>query len=269
MSKKQDKVFFKIIVPNYNNIAYIGKCLDSIANQTFQDFKVIIVDDISTDYSDKYCEMYAKMHNNKFVYKQLPQKGYAGAARNYGLDYPIKCNYILFIDSDDWLYDENVLLKLYNSIAKANENIKMLKMAMLHFFGDDNQKNFIRGFSKNLTLEEAFYHGCGPGRTCIASSLAKCKFVPNRRIANDVIWNLRCLDCIGSNNIMSIEYPCETYNCISLTSGTNLIKKNKQSEEYIMSMNLLLRDLKSEKFKTSIVKNMQINLIRNYSRLVK
>ena len=41
----EDKVFFKIILPVYNSMAYIKQCLDSIVNQTFQDYKLIIVDD--------------------------------------------------------------------------------------------------------------------------------------------------------------------------------------------------------------------------------
>ena len=261
-----DKVFFKIIVTNYNNMAYIKKCLDSIISQTFQDYKVVIVDDISTDMSDKFCEMYARMHSDKIIFKQLKKKGYAGAARNAGLDYPIDCKYIVFVDSDDWLYDSNVLQNMHDSIIKSKADIKMVKTAMLHFYGEGNCYNFVNTFGKNITLEQAFYKGCGPGRTCISSELAKCKFKENRRIANDVIWFLRCIDNITSKNILSIEFPCQTYNCISITSGTNLIKKNKQSKKYLDSMSLLLKDLTEEVFKTDTVKHIQKNLIYMYSQ---
>lgn len=255
MTKQIEKVFFKIIIPNYNNMPYIKKCLDSILEQTFQDFKIIIVDDLSTDLSDKFCEMYARKYPNKIVYKQLSKKGYAGAARNYGLDYPIKSKYILFVDSDDWLYDVNVLKKIYDKIQCCNKNIKMIKMAMYHFYGNNNDKNYIHTFN-NLTLKSSFYNGCGPGRTCISSELSKCKFKENRRVANDVIWFLRCIDCINSNELLNIQFPCETYNCISLTSGTNLIKKHKHSKEYFISMRLLLEDLKNEIFLSPLVKNI-------------
>ena len=67
---QDDKVFFKIVIPNYNNMAYIKKCLDSILDQTFQDFKIVIVDDLSTDLSDKFCEMYAEKYPNKIIFKQ-------------------------------------------------------------------------------------------------------------------------------------------------------------------------------------------------------
>ena len=63
-----EKVFFKIIIPNYNNIQFIKECLDSILNQTFTDYKIVIVDDQSTDCSDKVCEVYAKNNPDKIVY---------------------------------------------------------------------------------------------------------------------------------------------------------------------------------------------------------
>ena len=147
-----DKVFFKIIVTNYNNMAYIKKCLDSIISQTFQDYKVVIVDDISTDMSDKFCEMYARMHPDKIIFKQLKKKGYAGAARNAGLDYPIDCQYIIFVDSDDWLYDNDVLHQMHETIMKSKSDIKLIKTSMLHFYGQGNQRNFVHHFNKKLTF---------------------------------------------------------------------------------------------------------------------
>ena len=164
---------------------------------------------MSTDGSDKLCAAYAKANPNKIVYKQLASKGYAGAARNVGLDYPIDCKYILFIDSDDWLHDNKVLKNIHDTILKSKKDVKLIKMAMLHFYGKGSRKNFIKDFSgSRLTLEYAFYKGCGPGRTCISSELAKCKFKENRRVANDVIWFLRCIDNIKEDNLLSITFPC-------------------------------------------------------------
>ena len=50
--------FFKIIIPNYNNAEWIRKCLDSILNQTFKDYSVVVIDDLSTDNSTEVVESY-------------------------------------------------------------------------------------------------------------------------------------------------------------------------------------------------------------------
>lgn len=112
-----EKVFFKIIIPNYNSIAYIKQCLDSILNQTFQDFKIVIVDDLSTDFSDKFCQMYARKYPNKIIFIRTTEKQYAGGCRNIGMSYNEICSkYTYFIDSDDFLLNNNCLQTLYNNL---------------------------------------------------------------------------------------------------------------------------------------------------------
>ena len=95
-------VFFKIIIPSYNDARWLRKCLDSIKNQTFKDYEVVVVDDMSTDNSVEIIKEYPfhLIVNN--------QKRYNGGTRNVGILYPIESKYTLFIDSDDWFYDENV-----------------------------------------------------------------------------------------------------------------------------------------------------------------
>jgi hypothetical protein len=82
-------------------------------------------------------------------------------------------------------------------------------MPMYHFYGVNDKRNFIKTFNSNITIEESFYNGCGPGRTCISSDLATCLFKEHRRIANDVIWYMRCIDnIVNINNILSLVFPC-------------------------------------------------------------
>ena len=95
-----------IIVPVYNTAKYLTKCLDSILNQTFQDFEIIIVSDGPLD-ADIICDSYEKKYSNIKLIKNI-NKG-LGGARNKGLDIA-QGEYILFVDSDDWI--ENDLKKL-------------------------------------------------------------------------------------------------------------------------------------------------------------
>lgn len=238
-----EKAFFKIIVPNYNNMPYIKKCLDSILEQTFQDFKIIVVDDISTDLSDKFCQMYARLYSDKIIFHQLEKKGYAGAARNFGINYQILSEYMIFIDSDDWFYNKFVLENLYNAIVKNNFP-KLLRCPLFHFFGIGNSKNRVEQIS--IEKYKILYNGCGPARNCIQSKVVK-HFVENRSKNNDVIWLMRTLDNLTNADIVKVNFPCQTYNRISITSCQNnidIILSNKCIED----QKLLAEDLKKERF---------------------
>ena len=85
-------------VPIYNVEAYLRECLDSIMNQTFKDFEVIMVDDGSTDNSFNICQEYVA-RDNRFKLIHQENKGLAGA-RNTCLKY-MHGEYITWIDSDD------------------------------------------------------------------------------------------------------------------------------------------------------------------------
>lgn len=103
---------FSIIVPVYNTEKYINRCLDSILNQTYKNYELIIVNDGSTDNSQKIIDKYK-------INSYIKENGGPGDARNYGLS-KAKGDYILFVDSDDYI-DENLLDTLNKSIK--NEDI--------------------------------------------------------------------------------------------------------------------------------------------------
>lgn len=63
-------MFFRIIIPNYNNGAFLRQCIDSVLNQSFKDFEIILVDDVSTDNSREIIKEYEERHYNiKTLYK--------------------------------------------------------------------------------------------------------------------------------------------------------------------------------------------------------
>lgn len=112
-----DKVFFKIVIPNYNNGGWIKRCLDSMFAQTFDDFVVVVVDDCSTDGSYESVIKYKETHDNLFCLK-LPEKGFQSTARNVGFEYPVDSRYVMFFDGDDWLYDNKVLADIHDELLK-------------------------------------------------------------------------------------------------------------------------------------------------------
>ncbi|UYW00961.1 glycosyltransferase [Flavobacterium agricola] len=108
---------FSIIIPVYNVEKYLEKCLQSILNQTFEDYELIIVNDGSIDSSGSICQLFlTKFKNSKYFYQE---NAGAAIARNNGLKKAIG-EYIIFIDSDDYLFDNNALKDIANLIKEKN-----------------------------------------------------------------------------------------------------------------------------------------------------
>jgi len=93
-------MMFSIIIPVYNVENYLRDCLDSVLNQSFNDWEAICVNDGSTDGSAAILESYAEQ-DSRFIVISQPNGGLS-AARNTGLD-AAQGDYVLFLDSDDWL----------------------------------------------------------------------------------------------------------------------------------------------------------------------
>lgn len=89
-----------IIVPVYNVEKYLNRCVDSILNQTFTDFELILVNDGSTDKSGEICDEYAeKDHRIKVIHKK---NAGVSSTRNVGLENAVG-EYIMFCDADDFV----------------------------------------------------------------------------------------------------------------------------------------------------------------------
>ena len=108
-----DDLFFSIIVPVYNVAEYLPCCLDSIIGQKFKDFEMILVDDGSTDDSTSICLGYRDKY--PFIRYFRKENGGLSSARNVGVT-NAKGNYLLFIDSDDFLVGNDFLDKVYKSL---------------------------------------------------------------------------------------------------------------------------------------------------------
>ena len=106
-------------VPVYNVEEYLRACLDSIMNQTFTDFEVIMVDDGSTDNSFNICQEYVA-RDNRFKLFHQENKGIAGA-RNTCLKY-MKGEYINWVDSDDKV-EPNYLERLLEVQAETQADL--------------------------------------------------------------------------------------------------------------------------------------------------
>lgn len=116
---------YSIVIIIKNTKKYLSKCLDSIVNQTFRNFEIIIVDDCSDESSQDIVEQY-QLPTISIQYIYLKENCGPGGARNRGLQIA-KGDYILFIDSDDWI-DIDCLQKSISVLEQHQADIGMYSL---------------------------------------------------------------------------------------------------------------------------------------------
>ncbi len=102
-----------IIVPVYDVEAYLHRCVDSILAQSYQDFRLILVDDGGPDNSGAICDDYARADSRVVVIHQ--ENGGLSAARNAGIDWSFAnddSQWLFFVDSDDFILPDSLQLLL-------------------------------------------------------------------------------------------------------------------------------------------------------------
>lgn len=105
-----------VIVPFYNAEKTIEECIQSVLNQTYTNFELILVDDGSSDNSDKIINEIIKQDSRIVLYKK--NNGGVSSARNLGIS-KAKGEYIIFIDSDDQIHYQ--ALEILMSVMKKND----------------------------------------------------------------------------------------------------------------------------------------------------
>jgi glycosyltransferase involved in cell wall biosynthesis len=108
-----------VIVPVYNVEQYLRKCLDSILNQTFTDFELLLINDGSPDTSGQICDEYALKDSRIRVFHKENEG--VSATREFGVINALG-DYIQFIDSDDWI-ECNMFDEMYHTAIRTNADI--------------------------------------------------------------------------------------------------------------------------------------------------
>lgn len=140
-----------VIVPVYNTEKYLKRCLESILNQTYKDFEIIIINDGSTDNSKKIINEYIK-NNPEKVKSYFQRNSGLSMARNFGIK-KATGDYISFIDSDDFI-DKNLFKNLENEIEKGTD---LIKFKLITVNDNYKEKEKIAGPTfKNINGQEAF-----------------------------------------------------------------------------------------------------------------
>ncbi len=244
-----------VITPVYNTEKYLLKCLNSIKNQTFKDFEVILIDDGSKDASPAILDEFAKT-DARFKVFHKKNEGVT-KARKDGIEYATG-TYIAWVDSDDWI-EENHLEQLYNAITANNADICVCNFVKEDKTGCTKYEEIISNLSNPLSnlIEQCSCRGC------LWTKLIKKSLFDNSNVfPPDGIncWE----DVIISANLYNlskstVHIPIYTYHVNDLNESS--ITRNKKNAEINMTdkINVIKYFENNERFKNLDLSYLKYN----------
>lgn len=182
-----NSLLISIIIPTYNRVNLIGDTLDSVLAQTYTNWECIVVDDGSTDKTNKLLAVYCEK-DPRFQYHQRPNdrsKG-ANACRNYGFELS-KGEYIKWLDSDD-LISCDALFSQINTLKTNSKNKNTVVTAKWNYFKDniDDIKPELKEINKNYANGIDLIYDFGNYNTFLPSHVY---LISRNIIIKSGLWN--------------------------------------------------------------------------------
>ena len=251
-----------IIVPVYNVEEYLPTCIESILNQSYKNFDLILVDDGSPDRSGDICDNYAKKDNRIKVIHQ--KNSGVSKARNTGID-NASGEWILFVDSDDELTD-NSLECYISSIAESNE-VDAIISGMKKVFAIDEKdaefftlenKTFLKKDFEDMVsyIESKYLFGFVWSRLFKKDIIERNSIRFNERLASfeDRLFFLDYLaHCDIVKTISDVTYIYRRFGNESLCSKYIPVEKRIETVQCLHKSSLSISD--SSKFRETLEKN--------------
>lgn len=171
-----------IIIPVYNCKPYLKECVDSVLNQSYGNIEIILINDGSTDGSEKICDEYANTRDIIHVYHQ--KNAGVSVARNVGLD-KATGTYIFFLDADDVLAD-NIFEKMIN--CNPNADLIVGGIAEVNEMGQENGNKVLlpqKVLGQKEMMEALFYEERYGYLGIITPKIYKANIIHNNKIRFD------------------------------------------------------------------------------------
>ena len=254
---------FSIIIPIFNVEDYLEECVNSILSQSYKNYEIILVDDGSPDNCPKICDEYKQNYDNiEVIHKK---NGGLSDARNVGLQHA-KGKYIIFIDSDDFVCDNNYLNDIANLVLKKEYDVilygkkkyydKTKKYSEIKLRKINNSDNLIED-----AIKYNYYKAAAWDKVIRYEILKKNKILfPLGQIGEDIEWCARLLKNVDYKKIGFINKNYYVYR-----QRENSICK-KLTEEQLAS---IFKTLQNEKMKDNSYKASIVNSYLAYEFVVR
>lgn len=252
--------FFSVIVPNYNHAPYLEQRIESILNQSFQDFELILLDDCSTDTSTDVLLQYKKNPKVKHLVINTENSGSTFLQWDKGLKLAAG-KYIWIAESDDWAAPE--FLETMHTVITNNENIGLayVSSVLINSNGEITFNN-----EENNTGDINVYTAQ--------------KYVTTQFLITNPIWNASALvfkneltSFVLDNGYKSMKYCGDWFFYVQLCSNTSVVEIKKTLNYYRVHDNNVSNKAKAnglyfiEGFQvfTYIAKKYKIDVLRSLS----
>jgi glycosyltransferase involved in cell wall biosynthesis len=214
-----------VIIPVYNTEKYLRQCLDSVVNQTLKDIEIICINDDSTDNSHEILKEYVAKDTRMKVINS--KNGGPGGSRNAGLNIA-KSDYIMFVDSDDWIQFNTLEIFLNKMLANdvdivIGEYVILTKDKSLYSTVENEQKWFDK-----FNIPEGKYKFNG-------SFLSYCRVVHNKLYKKEIIDKYNMRFPIGLIN------QDEAFHAIYFSCIENIYHINKKFYNRLVHSNSVMR----------------------------
>lgn len=267
MKIKENEPLISIIVPVYNAENFLIKCLDSLANQSYQNLEVIMINDGSTDNSGSICEEYCKKDNRFRVFHK--ENGGVSSARNRGLK-EVSGEYVGFVDPDDWI--EPNMFELLQKLAVEN-NSDISACGYFRETSDGVLKNklsehkttvYTQTEALNAILDESAFKGFTCNKLFSTKTLKNVKFDEEVHFCEDLLFC--CEAILNATNFVYDTTPCYHYIMHNTNASQSQFSTKKltsvQALEKIVSLLKNKKGVKLNKFKNYFM-HMNISLLMN------
>ena len=253
------KINYKIgiIIPNFNYEHTIEKCLKSILSQTYTNYEIIFVDDMSDDESINIAKGLLK-EPHKII--QLKQKRYNGGARNEAyLHLSDDVDYVWYVDSDDWLFNDNVLQDINDKLQTKPD---VLFVGMAQYKNSEINTCFIPQYKDKYEAIQGWSGSCGK---VIKKSLATRQECLYNEGTLKEDKNQHCKICIYMSSFSLLKKPVYVWNKENYKSVTtireNIIWGTSTIRHYADTLQLAL-SVKGQDEKIDNILNERIRLTK-------
>lgn len=230
-----------VIMPVYNAEKYLSEAIESILNQTYTDYELLLINDRSTDNSKEICRNYSERDSRITLLENNSKRHGPGPTRNIGLDYATG-EYVYFMDADDWV-DEELLQCAVNRMQETNADIVQFGVTYERYDKNRSEQYFWSG-KDILTKDEIkrdFFYYWKENRNSLWMHLFRKELVESIKFENIIIGEDICYIMDALCNTEKIAYIAKSlyhYRYVEGSTSHRWIKNTIECREMIWNHQL-------------------------------